>query len=318
MVSYLVRRLIQSFFVLILVSLLVFAAMRILPGDPIRMLLTQSQETEITQQQIDFMRHQYGLDKPLFVQYFIWLGGVFKGDLGRSILNHVPVANEILRRLPITLNLGLPAFFLGIILGIPAGIICAVRRGKFIDTLVTTFSNIGITVPVFWLGFLLIYVFGIRLRLLPVQGYTTPADNLLLNIKQTVLPIICLALFPIASTSRQTRSSMLDVMKQDYIRTAWSKGLRERMVVVKHALKNSLIPVVTLSGMGLSMIMGGAVIVETVFNVPGMGRLAVQSVFSKDYPYVQGIILFVALVVVLANLLTDIAYGYFDPRIRYN
>jgi peptide/nickel transport system permease protein len=264
------------------------------------------------------MRHQYGLDKPLYVQYFIWLDGVFKGDLGRSILNHVPVANEILRRVPITLNLGIPAFLLGIILGIPAGIICAVRRGKFIDTLVTTLANIGITVPVFWLGFLLVYIFGIHLRVLPVQGYTSPTDNLLLNIKQTVLPIICLALFPIASTSRQTRSSMLDVMKQDYIRTAWSKGLQERWVVVKHALKNSLIPVVTLSGMGLSMIMGGAVIVETVFNVPGIGRLAVQSVFSKDYPYVQGVVLFIAIVVIVANFLTDIAYGYFDPRIRYN
>jgi peptide/nickel transport system permease protein len=292
--------------------------MRILPGDPIRMLLTQNQEAEITQEQINFMRHQYGLDKPLYVQYFIWLDGVFKGDLGRSILNHVPVANEILRRVPITLNLGIPAFLLGIILGIPAGIICAVRRGKFIDTLVTTLANIGITVPVFWLGFLLVYIFGIHLRVLPVQGYTSPTDNLLLNIKQTVLPIICLALFPIASTSRQTRSSMLDVMKQDYIRTAWSKGLQERWVVVKHALKNSLIPVVTLSGMGLSMIMGGAVIVETVFNVPGIGRLAVQSVFSKDYPYVQGVVLFIAIVVIVANFLTDIAYGYFDPRIRYN
>ena len=297
---------------------MVFAAMRILPGDPIRMLLTQNQEAEITQEQINFMRHQYGLDKPLYVQYFIWLDGVFKGDLGRSILNHVPVANEILRRVPITLNLGIPAFLLGIILGIPAGIICAVRRGKFIDTLVTTLANIGITVPVFWLGFLLVYIFGIHLRVLPVQGYTSPTDNLLLNIKQTVLPIICLALFPIASTSRQTRSSMLDVMKQDYIRTAWSKGLQERWVVVKHALKNSLIPVVTLSGMGLSMIMGGAVIVETVFNVPGIGRLAVQSVFSKDYPYVQGVVLFIAIVVIVANFLTDIAYGYFDPRIRYN
>ncbi len=318
MVSYLIRRLIQSFFVLILVTILVFAAMRILPGDPIRMLLTQNQEAEITQEQINFMRHQYGLDKPLYVQYFIWLDGVFKGDLGRSILNHVPVANEILRRVPITLNLGIPAFLLGIILGIPAGIICAVRRGKFIDTLVTTLANIGITVPVFWLGFLLVYIFGIHLRVLPVQGYTSPTDNLLLNIKQTVLPIICLALFPIASTSRQTRSSMLDVMKQDYIRTAWSKGLQERWVVVKHALKNSLIPVVTLSGMGLSMIMGGAVIVETVFNVPGIGRLAVQSVFSKDYPYVQGVVLFIAIVVIVANFLTDIAYGYFDPRIRYN
>lgn len=318
MVVYIIRRLVQSFFVLILVSVLVFVAMRLLPGDPIRMLLSQSQQAQITQAEIDQMRHEYGLDKPLFIQYFNWFGGVFKGNLGTSILDHVPVAHEILRRLPITLNLGLPAFFLGIILGIPAGVLCSVRRGSFIDTLVTTLSNIGITVPVFWLGFLLIYIFGLKLNWLPVQGYTSPVDNLVMNLKQTVLPIICLAVFPIASTSRQTRSSVLDVMKQDYIRTAWSKGLRERLIVIKHVLKNSLIPVVTLSGMGLSMIIGGSVIDETVFNISGMGRLAVESVFNQDYPYVQGIVLIIATVVIMANLLTDIAYSYFDPRIRYS
>ena len=319
MISFIIRRLIQSVIVLILVSMLVFVAMRLLPGDPIRMLLTQSQQSEITQEEIDFMRHQYGLDKPMLIQYFDWLGGiVLHGDMGRSILNHVPVANEILRRLPITLDLGLPAFILGLILGIPAGILCAVRRGRFLDTLVTTLSNIGICIPVFWLGFLLIYVFGLKLHWLPVQGYISPFTDLWQNIRLVILPFICLAVFPIASTSRQTRSSMLDVMKQDYIRTAWSKGLRERSVIIRHALKNSLMPVVTLSGMGLSMIIGGSVIVETVFNIPGMGRLAVTSVFSQDYPYVQGIVLFIAIVVLLANLITDIAYSYLDPRIRYS
>jgi peptide/nickel transport system permease protein len=318
MISFIIRRLVQSFIVLVLVTILVFVAMRLLPGDPIFMLLTQHQQTEITQEEIDYMRHQYGLDKTMIVQYFNWLGGVFRGDLGKSILNHVPVADEIIRRVPITLNIGIPAFILGIIFGIPAGIICAIRRGKFIDTLVTTLSNIGITVPVFWLGFLLIYIFGLQLKWLPVQGYTSPFDNLWMNIRQLIMPIICLALFPIASTSRQTRSSMLDVMKNDYIRTAWSKGLKENAIILRHAIKNSLIPVVTLSGMGLSMIIGGSVIDETVFNIPGMGRLAVQAVFSQDYPYVQGVVLFVALVVLLANLITDIAYGWLDPRIRYS
>jgi peptide/nickel transport system permease protein len=319
MISFIIRRLVQSFIVLILVSVLVFVAMRLLPGDPIFMLLSQSQQSEITPEAIELMRHQYGLDKPMLVQYFDWLGGVMlHGDLGRSILNHVPVGNEILRRLPITLNLGLPAFVLGLILGIPAGVLCAVRRGRFIDTLVTTLANIGICIPVFWLGFLLIYVFGLQLHWLPVQGYTPPFTDFWHNIRQLILPVICLAVFPIAATSRQTRSSMLDVMKQDYIRTAWSKGLREHIIIIRHALKNSLMPVVTLSGMGLSMIIGGSVIVETVFNIPGMGRLAVQSVFSQDYPYVQGIVLFIAIVVLLANLMTDIAYSYLDPRIRYS
>jgi peptide/nickel transport system permease protein len=318
MIPYIIRRLFISVIILVLVSALVFVSMRLLPGDPIWMVLSQSQQQEITQEQIDFVRHQNGLDKPLFIQYFSWLGGVVRGDLGVSILNHVPVADEIIRRLPITLNIGLPAFILGIVFGIPAGVICAVRRGKFIDTLVTTLSNIGITIPIFWLGFLLIYIFAIKLHWLPVYGYTSPFEDLVLNIKQIILPIICLAVFPIASTSRQTRSSVLDVMKQDYIRTAWSKGVGERVVIIKHALKNSLIPVVTLSGMGLSMIIGGSVIDETVFNIPGMGRLAVQSVFSQDYPYVQGVVLLVAVVVLLANLLTDIAYSYFDPRIKYS
>lgn len=318
MTAFIIRRLVQSFVVLILVTILVFVAVRLLPGDPIFMLLTQHQQTEITQEEIDYMRLQYGLDKPMIVQYYEWLVGVLHGDFGRSILNHVPVADEILRRVPITLNIGLPAFILGIIFGIPAGIICAIRRGKFIDTLVTTLSNIGITIPVFWLGFLLIYIFGLQLKWLPVQGYTSPFDNLWLNIKQLILPVICLAVFPIASTSRQTRSSMLDVMKNDYIRTAWSKGLKENAIILRHAVKNSLIPVVTLSGMGLSMIIGGSVIDETVFNIPGMGRLAVQAVFSQDYPYVQAVVLFVALVVLLANLITDIAYGWLDPRIRYS
>jgi peptide/nickel transport system permease protein len=318
MTSFIIRRLIQSIVVFILVTILVFAAMRILPGDPIRMLLTQNQQSEITAEQIDLMRHQYGLDKPLLLQYFDWIGGVSHGDLGRSILDQTPVGKEILRRLPITLNLGIPAFILGLVLGIPAGIVCAVRRGRFVDTLVTTLSNVGITIPVFWLGFLLIYFFGLRLHWLPVQGYTLPFENLGLNIRQTVMPIFCLAVFPIASTARQTRSSMLEIMKQDYIRTAWSKGLKERVIILRHALKNSLIPVVTLSGMGLSMIIGGSVIVETVFNIPGMGRLAVQSVFSQDYPYVQGIVLFVAVVVLLANLITDVTYSWLDPRIRYS
>jgi peptide/nickel transport system permease protein len=318
MTSFIVRRVIQSVVVLILVTILVFIAMRLLPGDPIRMLLSQNAQAQITQEQIDYMRHQYGLDKPLIIQYFNWMGGIFRGDLGKSILNHVPVANEILRRLPITLNLGIPAFILGIVLGVPAGIICAVRRGKFIDTLVTTISNVGITIPFFWLGFLLIWVFGLKLHWLPVQGYTSPFEDLWLNIRQLILPVICLAVFPIASTARQTRSSMLEVMKKDYIRTAWAKGLREQIIILRHALKNSLIPVVTLAGMGLSMIIGGSVIDETVFNIPGMGRLAVQSVFSQDYPYVQGIVLFVAVIVLLANLITDISYSWLDPRIRYS
>lgn len=318
MTTYIIRRLIMAVIVLIIVSLLVFVAMRMLPGDPIRMLVTQSEQQEFTEQQIQELRHQFGLDRPLMVQYFSWIGGIFHGDLGVSILHRAPVAQEIIRRLPITLHLGLTAFVVGILIGIPAGVICAIRRGKWIDTLVTTLANLGITVPAFWLGVMLIYLFGLYLRWLPVQGYTSPFDNLALSAKGLVMPVVCLALFPIASNARQARSSMLEVMRQDYIRTAWSKGLKEQVIIIRHALKNGLIPIITLAGMGLSMIIGGSVIVETVFNIPGMGRLAVTSVLNQDYPYVQGIILMVATFILLINLLVDLAYGWLDPRIRYS
>jgi peptide/nickel transport system permease protein len=238
--------------------------------------------------------------------------------MGNSILAHTPVSRDIFKRLPITLNIGLIAFVLGIIIGVPAGVICAIRRGKFIDTVITALSNIGITMPTFWLGVMMIYLFGLYLRWLPVMGYTSPFTDLGMNVKQLIMPVICEALFPLAAYARQSRSSMLEVMRQDYIRTAWSKGLRERVIILRHALKNGLIPIVTLSGMGLSMIIGGAVIIEQVFNIPGMGRLAVTSILNQDYPYVQGITLITATTVLLVNLLVDLTYGWLDPRIRYS
>jgi peptide/nickel transport system permease protein len=243
---------------------------------------------------------------------------VVHGDLGTSILQRRPVSKEIFRRLPITAHVGGLAFVLGIIVGVPIGIVTAVRRGKWADNLLTLFAYIGITIPIFWLGLLLMYFFGLYLEWLPVMGYTSPFDDFWLSTRQLIMPVICLATFPVASTARQTRSSLLEVMQQDYIRTAWSKGLRERMVIYKHALKNGLIPVVTLIGLGVPMIIGGAVLVETVFNIPGMGVLAVNSVFNEDYPYVQGIALIVSIAVLLSNLLVDLAYGWLDPRVRYD
>jgi len=292
--------------------------MRLLPGDPIRMLVTQSDEQSFTELQIEQLKHEFGLDKPLIVQYFSWLGGVLHGDMGTSILHRAPVAGEILRRLPITLNLSAPAFIIGILIGIPVGIVCAIRRGKWLDTLVTTLSNLGITMPIFWLGIILVYIFGLTLHWLPIMGYTNPLSNFGMNIKQLIMPVFCLAVFPIASTARQTRSSMLEVMRQDYIRTAWAKGLKEQTIIYKHALKNGLIPVITLAGMGIPMIVGGTVLIETVFNIPGMGRLIVTSVLNQDYPYVQGIILIISSVVLLANFAVDLAYGWLDPRIRFD
>lgn len=316
--TYLLGRILQAILIILLVSVIVFFAMRLLPGDPILMLMTSSDLEQSTEEQIIALRHEFGLDRPLIVQYFDWLGGVIHGDLGKSILQRIPVGKEIIRRLPITLHLGLLAFLVSMVIGIPAGILCAVRRGTWIDTVVTLLANLGITVPNFWLGIVLIYIFAVLLGWLPVQGYTSPFTNLWTNVRQIIMPVFCLAVFPIAADARQTRSSMLEVMHRDYIRTAWAKGLRERGIIIKHALKNAMIPVVTLKGTSFSMIVGGAVLIETVFNIPGMGRLAVTSVVNQDYPYVQGVTLIVAATVVLANLIVDIINGWLDPKIRYD
>lgn len=317
MAVYIIRRLGMAAIVLILVSLIVFLAMRLLPGDPIYMIITSSQIGNISKEDIEAARHEFGLDKPIIVQYFDWIAGVAHGDFGSSIVQRVSVKSIIMITVPVTLNLSLPAFIISLIIGIPAGVICAIRRGKWIDTVVTLAANAGVTIPVFWLGIILIYLFSLELRWLPVMGYTSPFVDLGMNIKQIIMPTFCLSIFPIASIARQSRLSMLEVMRQDYIRTAWSKGLKERGVVIKHALKNGLIPVVTLSGMSLSYIIGGSVLIETVYNIQGVGRSLVDSVFTHDYPVVQGFILFIAVVILFINLAVDISYGWLDPRIRY-
>jgi peptide/nickel transport system permease protein len=318
MATFVIRRLFQSIIIIFLVTITVFLTMRILPGDPIYMLYTPNQVQALTEEQMVKIRHEAGLDKPLMVQYFTWMGGIFRGDLGQSILHKTKVTDEIAKRLPITAHLGVLSFIIGIVIGVPMGVISAVRRGTWLDTLVTTAANFGITIPVFWLGIMLIFLFAIRLDWLPVMGYTSPAKDFWMNTRQVIMPIVCLAIWPIAGTARQTRSSMLEVLRQDYIRTAWSKGLRERAVIIKHALKNGLIPVLTLAGMGIGTIVGGTVLIEQVFNIPGMGRLAVDAIFAHDYAFVQGVTLIITVTVILANLLVDISYGLIDPRIRFN
>jgi peptide/nickel transport system permease protein len=318
MTAYIIRRLILALIVLFLVSMFVFLAMRLLPGDPVMMYMSSQSVQEVTEEQLELIKHQFGLDKALPQQYLDWLGGIFRGDLGTSILNKSPVVVEILRRLPITLHIGILAFIVATIIGIPAGVLCAVRRGSWLDNLVTTLSNIGITVPVFWLGIILIYVFALYFKWLPVMGYTSPFENFWMSTKQLIMPVFCLAVGPLAGNARQARSSMLEVIGKDYIRTAWSKGLKERTIIIKHALKNGMLPVVTLSGMGVGGILGGAVLIEQVFNIPGMGRLAVTSVMNQDYPYVQAIALIMAASIVFSNLLVDISYGWLDPRVHYD
>ncbi|HSW56941.1 MAG TPA: ABC transporter permease [Dehalococcoidales bacterium] len=318
MLTYIVRRLIQSVIVVILVTILVFVGMRLLPGDPIYMLLNPNQLQNMTAEELDKLRQEAGLDRPMAVQYFEWIGNVLRGDLGRSIMTKSPVVDDLAKRIPVTAHLGIVAFIVGTMIGIPLGIISAIRRGTWLDTLVTTMANIGITVPTFWLGIMLIWLFAIYLNWLPVMGYTSPFVDFWLSTKRLIMPVFCLAIFPIAANARQARSSMLEILRQDYIRTAWSKGLRERAVIGRHALKNSLIPIVTLAGMGISGIVGGSVLIEQVFNIPGMGRLAIDSLFQHDYTYVQGITLIMTIVIVTSNLVVDLSYGWLDPRVRYN
>jgi peptide/nickel transport system permease protein len=316
--AYITRRLIQSIIVIILVTIIVFIGMRLLPGDPIYMIINPDQLRNYTQEQLQELRHQAGLDKPLITQYFNWLGGIFKGDLGNSILSKRPISIELKKRIPVTAYIGVLAFLISIIIGIPAGIISAIRRGSWLDTFVTTLANLGITVPIFWLGIMLIWLFAVHLHWLPTMGFTSPFTNFILSIKKAIMPVFCIAIFAIAGNARLARSSMLEVLRQDYVRTAWSKGLTERAVIFRHALKNSLIPIVTMAGMGISGIIGGSVLIEQVFNIPGMGRLAVDSLFQHDYPYVQAITLVMTTIIVVSNLLIDLSYGWLDPRIKYN
>jgi len=317
MTAYIVRRLAQALLVLFIVSLLVFLVMHLLPGDPILIYLSEQDVENLTPEQIAYYRHQFGLDKPLPVQYVNWIADLLHGDFGISVNYHEDVGKLLAERLPVTIHLGLLALLLASIFGILTGVLAALRRGKWLDTVMTLLANIGITIPVFWLGILMIYGIGLELRWLPICGYTSPFEDFWLSTKQVIMPVLCLAVFALASTARQTRSSMLEVIRQDYIRTAWAKGLREQTIVTRHALKNALIPVVTLIGMHVRRVFGGSVFIETVFNIPGVGRLMVSSVLGHDYAVVQSGVLVIAAIVVLTNLIVDISYGWLDPRIRY-
>ena len=317
MTAYIIRRLLLGVLILLLVTIIVFIVMRLLPGDPLLLYLTQSNISGLDPEQLDQIRHKFGLDKSLPMQYIDWIGGILHGDLGKSIFYNQDVKYLISKRLPITIYLGVWAFVISSFFGITFGVICALRRGKWIDNLVTVIANLGITVPAFWVGILLIYLFSLVLHWLPTSGFTPPFEDFWLSTRKIIMPVFCLSLFSIASLTRQTRSSMLEVVKQDYVRTAWAKGLRERIIVTRHIIKNAMIPVITILGLQVGLIFGGSVLIETVFNIPGMGRLLTEAVFGHDYQIVQAGVLIISLIVVLTNIFVDISYGWFDPRIRY-
>jgi peptide/nickel transport system permease protein len=318
MTTYIIRRLLWALVILILLTLLVFFSMRLLPGDPIIIYVGQSQGlVGMTPEALDKLRAEYGLDKPIMVQYINWVGGIFHGDLGESVTYHEDVAKLMLKRFPITIYIGAITFVIATFLGVLAGMFAALRRGKLTDQIVTPLSYIGISIPIFWLGVLMIYAFAMKLHWLPTSGYTSPFKDFLMSTRQLVMPVICLAVTQVAGLSRQMRSSVLEVVRQDYVRTAWSKGLSERLIVIKHILKNSLIPVITLMGFAIGGIFGGSVLIESVFNIPGMGRLMVTSIFAQDYVVVQACTLIFAIIVLVTNLVVDMSYGWLDPRIRY-
>lgn len=309
--KYIVQRFSQALIVLVIVTIIVFVIMHMLPGDPVQIYLGET----ATEEQIDYYTKEFGLDKPLYIQYIKWISGLFKGEMGTSITYKMDVTDLLFKRVITTLSVTIPAFFLSIIIGITVGVIAATHRGKKLDSIISVFANIGIAMPAFWVALILVWVFALKLRWLPVQGYTPFFEDAVLHIRKLVMPVIVLSLGHITALTRQTRSAMLEVISQDYIRTARAKGLKESIVIYSHALRNALIPIVTMLGMSIGALVGGTVIVENLFVIPGVGSLMMTAIINKDYMVVQNVVLIVSVFVLLCNLFVDILYGYIDPRI---
>jgi peptide/nickel transport system permease protein len=311
--TLILRRLIASIPVFVLVTAGVFSLVHLTPGDPVEAMMGESQDPVAK----EALRRDLGLDQPIYVQYATWVGRLVQGDLGRSIRNHEPVVENVTRRIRPSLQLAVFAMLISLCVAFPVGIISATRRNSPIDGFGTMFALFGICMPNFLIALLLIFIFGVTLRWLPISGYVDPFENFGAGVRSLTLPAITLGLALAAVITRTLRSSLLEVLSEDYVRTARAKGLSDRLVMRRHALKNGLIPVVTLLGLQFGTLVGGAVITEYVFALPGVGRLVVDAIFSRDYPLVQGVILIIATGFVLSNLLVDIVYGWLDPRIRY-
>ncbi len=334
MIRYITQRLLMLIPVLIGISIITFVMIRLIPGDPARIMAGE----RATEEQVQRVREMWGLDKPLHEQYIIYMKNLARGNLGRSLKRNEAVTQELRWALPTTIELAFAAMFVAILIGIPAGIIAAYKQNSWWDLLVMVGSMVGISMPVFWLGLLLIYVFALKLGWMPPSGrlsvgikitpitgmYTVDAlitgnwRGFLDALKHLIMPAVAVGTIPMAVIARMTRSSLLEVLRQDYIRTARAKGLAERAVIFRHALKNAFLPVVTIIGLQLGTLLVGAILTETIFALPGMGRLIVDRILSRDYPVVQGAVLVFAATFVFINLIVDISYAYLDPRIRYD
>jgi peptide/nickel transport system permease protein len=312
MIEFLVRRAFISAVTLLIISLIVFTGVRLIPGDPARVL----GGTDADPAGLEEIREKYGLKDPIPVQYLRWLGLALRGDLGESIRTRTSVAWTVAIKAPITLELAALSLLVAIALAIPAGVLAAVRRNTVWDVLASSVSLCGVSVPNFWLGIMLILLVSVRLGWLPASGFVPLAEDALGNVKRMVMPALVLGTGLAAVLMRQTRNAMIEVLSADYVRTARAKGLAQRAVVVRHALRNGLIPVVTILGLQMGALMGGAVVTEQIFVLPGFGRLVVEAVFTRDYPVVQGVVLITASSYVLINLLVDVSYTVLNPRIR--
>jgi peptide/nickel transport system permease protein len=307
-----VRRLLATVPVLLLVTGGVFLLLHLTPGDPVDAMMAESGDATAR----DSLRRELGLDRPIAVQYVAWMGRLLKGDLGRSIRNGEPVVENVSRRIRPSLELALLAMAIAMLVAFPVAIASAIRHNSAVDRAATSFALLGICLPNFLLALLLIFVFGVTLRWLPISGYLDPLDEGWAGVRSLVLPALTLGLALAAVITRTLRSSLLEALAEDYVRTARAKGLSEWLVIRGHVLKNALIPVVTVVGLQLGTLIGGAVITEYVFALPGVGRLVVDAVFARDYPLVQGVILLIAVAFIVSNLLVDLLYGWIDPRIR--
>ena len=312
MLDHLLKRLASIVPTLIFVSMLIFGLQQLLPGDPAKILAGEDQDPSV----VAYLRTKLHLDEPLPVRYAYWIGGVLHGDLGESVRTQQPVLELVIQKLPVTLELGLMAFVIALAIGIPAGIVSAVGRGTAWDMAANMFALWGLSTPNFWLGILMILLFSVQLGWLPASGYVSPFEDLSANLAAMIMPAFVLGNAIAAVLMRHTRSAMLQVLSADYVRTARAKGLSERTVVLRHALRNALTPIITLGALELGTLLSGAVLTEQVFTIPGFGKLIVDSVFNRDYAVVQGVVLVTATAYITLNLLADLAYVAANPRLR--
>jgi len=314
MLKYTIRRLLTIIPVLWLVSAMVFVLIHLVPGDPVLVILGAAAKPE----QVEMMRQRLGLDQPIIIQYWDWMIALLQGDLGASILSDEPVTRLILERMPITISVAAVALFLSLAISLPAGIIAALRHNTYTDYFFMILVILAMSIPSFWLALLLMMLFSFQLNLLPVMGWISIFDNFWSGIQYLILPSVSLAFIMAAIVSRMTRSSMLEVLREDYIVTALAKGTPKRFIVFKHALKNAFAPVLTIIGFQIGFLLGGTVVIEDVYSIPGVGRLILGAIANRDYPVVQGCILMVTSIVVFVNAAVDVAYAYFDPRVSFD